>query len=507
VPTEEYTIVRLLPETALEGQRIAEQTSVIATLLEKSPVDLAPVLGPTVLLSSAVVSAFQQTLAWIMRTPEFSTYALDLQRNVGEQATYWAMLRAALGNIIFHRRLPTLEALVTSTPGAEMVGANYHGVAIASSLERLLATPSMAGISIPLFWNMPQPALVSVGRLAGIDFVLSTVIDFDPFTEVLVVLRSCVPGVPDAEMMLAVIEQKRVHTYSDRIISALIPVAITQGATLSQIANNLLGDPEQWKILAEYNNLREPFISDDPLAQLGEAQGNRLLAAPTVIGGKTATLTGALGLYQDQRIRFESGLASQILTITGIVDDTVTFAQAFTTAFSTDSLLIVYNPLYDVVGRVVKTGDTIMVPVPGNVSGTLLLQRTGALDKAALFGTDLLVDRLQNLTLTNGDLSQLSGFDNLKQALSHRFATDQGDLMYHPNYGTALRRFLGHKHTPFFAFLASVETRQTVLRDPRVEEATQVNSAIDGDTLLVQANILTTSKESFPSVQIRMPFA
>src|SRR5262249_1426080 len=154
---------------------------------------------------------------YIMASVWFSGFSLETQRLVGEQANYWAMLRAVFGNIAFRRRLLSLESLLSATPSARLIGANSHGVTIASTLERIVSAASLAGITVNAFWNTEEQGLVSLGRLVGLDAVISTALDFDPIGETSFLLDNMPAGVPAAAVLLAAVQRLRTPRFAEKL--------------------------------------------------------------------------------------------------------------------------------------------------------------------------------------------------------------------------------------------------------------------------------------------------
>jgi phage baseplate assembly protein W len=110
-------------------------------------------------------------------------------------------------------------------------------------------------------------------------------------------------------------------------------------------------------------------------------------------------------------------------------------------------------------------------------------------DPAAVFGTDLLLTADGFLSITSADFDTVSGVENLSQALRNALATDQGELLFHPTYGTLIRRILGKVAGPTAQQLAAEYAKSTVAADARIKQvdsatATTVGTAI---TVTVQA--------------------
>lgn len=89
----------------------------------------------------------------------------------------------------------------------------------------------------------------------------------------------------------------------------------------------------------------------------------------------------------------------------------------------------------------------------------------------------------------NGDFATVSGRANLKQQLIHRIITDKSALMYHPEYGCEVRRLLGVVNGPTAAILGRQYVKTALESDFRVAEVTLAEAAVEGDRMLVDAEI------------------
>jgi len=94
----------------------------------------------------------------------------------------------------------------------------------------------------------------------------------------------------------------------------------------------------------------------------------------------------------------------------------------------------------------------------------------------------------------SGDLSTIQGIDNVVQAMRLKFATERGELPAHPNYGA--RYSLGTKATPTSINQFRIDTRSTILSDPRVKLINNITFVTHGDLLGVQAEITMVDSNS-----------
>lgn len=130
----------------------------------------------------------------------------------------------------------------------------------------------------------------------------------------------------------------------------------------------------------------------------------------------------------------------------------------------------------------VKTaGDLILVPAPAPA-----VSSTTNPDK--VFGRD--IDLTGGVfSVVNGDIAVVSGLDNLRQALTHRVETDAGELVFHLEYGSTIRRLLGAVSGPTTAQLAAQYAKSAVAADPRVQQVTASTATVSGDAASVAVDV------------------
>lgn len=156
-------------------------------------------------------------------------------------------------------------------------------------------------------------------------------------------------------------------------------------------------------------------------------------------------------------------------------------------------LLIAYNKLIypfitddpdAVVPGVILTGSQILVPAPVPVISSTT-------DPTKVFEIDVALDANGLLQAdANGDLAVVSGVANLAQALENRIETDNGELIFHPEYGTLVRQLLGAMNGPNAGLLAAQYDTAAVLLDPRVQSVDQSVVNISGDQADVQMEVI-----------------
>lgn len=156
-------------------------------------------------------------------------------------------------------------------------------------------------------------------------------------------------------------------------------------------------------------------------------------------------------------------------------------------------LLIAYNKLVypfitddptQVTDGVILTGSQILVPAPVPV-----IQSTT--DPTKVFEIDIALDVNGLLQADeNGDFAVVAGVANLSQALENRVTTDNGELIFHPEYGTLVRQLIGAMNGPNAGLLAAQYDTAAVLLDPRVQSVEKSVVNIAGDDIDVEMEVI-----------------
>ena len=105
-------------------------------------------------------------------------------------------------------------------------------------------------------------------------------------------------------------------------------------------------------------------------------------------------------------------------------------------------------------------------------------------DPNSVFGTDILLVN-GKMTVANGDIVTVSDLPNLEQALGNLITTDQGELIYHTEYGTKIRRLIGDMNGPTAALLAANDAKTAVARDKRISTVNTSTGTVSGDAIIV----------------------
>jgi phage baseplate assembly protein W len=127
---------------------------------------------------------------------------------------------------------------------------------------------------------------------------------------------------------------------------------------------------------------------------------------------------------------------------------------------------------------VLAYGDKVLVPAPSPVISSTS-------DPDRVFETDIEL-RNGQFVISDGDFGLVSGRANLNQAIRHRLETDRGELPFHTEYGSLIRRLIGAVNGPTAALLAAQYASSALRTDPRIASIISAQSEVVGDVINVR---------------------
>lgn len=125
---------------------------------------------------------------------------------------------------------------------------------------------------------------------------------------------------------------------------------------------------------------------------------------------------------------------------------------------------------------VVLTGALVLVPAATAAAYTT--------DESMVFDRDIAISGGQ-VTITDGDFGTVDGLANLRQAIRHRIATDRGELIMHPEYGSKIRLLIGTGNDALAGQLAGEYARAAAASDPRISSVRSATAVVAGDSISV----------------------
>jgi phage baseplate assembly protein W len=147
-------------------------------------------------------------------------------------------------------------------------------------------------------------------------------------------------------------------------------------------------------------------------------------------------------------------------------------------------------------------GDKILIPKDSestpNTGVTRALNSDAAMEAQSQvlrrYGRDLrMVSSATDPSLSDlgvnarGDLDVVEGLENVEQGIMIKFATEQGELATHPEFGA--RYPLGTKVNQTTLQEFSINVRRTLLSDPRVAHVSQLKISTEGDKIITNAKV------------------
>jgi phage baseplate assembly protein W len=280
-------------------------------------------------------------------------------------------------------------------------------------------------------------------------------------------------------------------------MSKITHLKIRDGDTLEFIAGRYLGDPSRWTDIVELNKLRCPFISDNHIDQLGPLLSFYTLTEDIPAGSTTITLpllTPSLavkhGTLHFHQLQPDGSLVCDNLTLAGpgllLSNDStqLSFTSPTTATFLAGTSWFLYPNPFTITTRVLKTGDTLILPDPN----TFQQIEDESAEFAKLLGSDIEINEKTHKLHWDPkkhDFRIVSGVANMHQAIKLRLSTSPGELLYHPTYGNDLLNFVGRKNTALFQALAAGIIHACLNQDIRIYAVENIKVTTVGDVCTV----------------------
>lgn len=137
---------------------------------------------------------------------------------------------------------------------------------------------------------------------------------------------------------------------------------------------------------------------------------------------------------------------------------------------------------------VLLTGAQILIPAPAAAASTT--------NPDQVFGTDVALTNGMLGATSTGDFAFVTGRANLRQALKNRIETQQGELAYHPRYGSVIKTLIGRMSTPAQQLLAASSAKGAVLADPRIASVDKAVATVNGDAVHVSVEAIPVVGQS-----------
>ena len=270
-----HDVRQIVGRTRSRGSALAGHAAYLIDLATRSPIDLSGPVGRGAPDRAELREGRRGRALDGHGGPRVPDVVVELQGEMARQAVLWAELRAGLGAFAFQARWPLLDTILSATPGARWFGSNARGVEISSRLESFANAPAMAGIAAGTFWAMTPSARTSMGRLVATDLVLTRDYEYSIFTELAVLLVEGTPLQPNVEVILARLEGVRQDTYREEPVPVVRTMVITDGASVSDLAERVLGSMDRWPQTRAVELAPVPLHLESTRGPVGRGPGPR----------------------------------------------------------------------------------------------------------------------------------------------------------------------------------------------------------------------------------------
>lgn len=160
-----------------------------------------------------------------------------------------------------------------------------------------------------------------------------------------------------------------------------------------------------------------------------------------------------------------------------------------TNTFDLGSIAHVYeNSSFDTT-YVLKTGDTLKIPISNGLQ-TALIGSAATNSFVSSLGRDIALNNLGQVSFLgeSTDLTNVQGIDNIKQALRNRLLTQLGQISLQPNFGNGAALQVGSKYSLNITQKIRLSIIECLMNDPRVLSVPTIDVSYDEKTSSMIAN-------------------
>lgn len=282
-------------------------------------------------------------------------------------------------------------------------------------------------------------------------------------------------------------------------MSQYMTYVIGQGDTLETISQSQL-ESDQVNDIVALNNLRYPYISDNPYDHYAQSKGTLQLLGPITLGVNRVTFGNQNGIkvnpldtifFQDITLgAYEAATVNSVSTASN-GNITITFQTILQHWYTMSAVVTAFVNQQNVATKVLKTGDTLYLPV--TVPNVYSINQS----TTDVFGTDIALDENGAIAKANNDWATVSGKDNVSQAVRNRWNTPMGGLPREPNYGNRQHELVGELNQSYYWSLALSFAKQAALSDPRVQSVDNMTLTVMEDKTSQSAAITAVNSQSF----------
>lgn len=267
--------------------------------------------------------------------------------------------------------------------------------------------------------------------------------------------------------------------------------------SLQSISAKYLGDASRWQEIADLNKLDYPYLSADPHFKKDvSASGVIVLerpytAIPLVVPSGTLFAVPASDINPSKTYRTTQDATFPIGISVAVADISCTSPGAWgntsentiTTVVSNDSTMKttfsrITNELALVNGRSLSIrviGESLLIPLDGSWNGSDEYEDMQEY-YARQYGSDMELGADGDIVFdVYGSVSNVSGIQNLAQAVRDRQLTPKMSLVYHPEYGHTHDQIVLKGASDYIAKMVALSIKETLSMDDRIASVSVVS--------------------------------
>ena len=211
--------------------------------------------------------------------------------------------------------------------------------------------------------------------------------------------------------------------------------------------------------------------------------------------GRTMKVVGAGNIYAGYILYVQGVYGGMFYTVESVdyIENEVT-TDKISVGFESGETVEIFNTESPIVH--IQSGTTLKIPMVGTKQSDRIQT------DEEIFGTDIKLDRDGFVNVVDGDLSVVSGIDNLRQAIQHRIYCPYKSIVIHPDYGCGVLDTIGEKLTERIPTLIKAQIISALNNEPRTKsihgfEMSKVGDAVGFNVKVQSTNENTTTDMNF----------
>ena len=122
-----------------------------------------------------------------------------------------------------------------------------------------------------------------------------------------------------------------------------------------------------------------------------------------------------------------------------------------------------------------------------------------------ILGNDALLQERRLVPTASGDITLVSGAENLEQALKHRIRSAIGSLKYHLEYGSDIPSMISKPNTDILRSMIYVEIAKICEAEPRIERIVKLEvSELNSNSIVIELEARVIDRSNPRNLLLRL---